>query len=260
MSAMSSTCARGSVPFLRAFVAVAALGWVASGCGSPASGPPAGTGGSGGGTASGSGGGPGSGGAAGGMTGSGGANGSGGSNGSGGRPGSGGAVGSGGSGTGGGAGGQDAGIDTARDTAPVDMGAPMPVPAMVSFAQHIAPIIASKCSPCHTTEAKGGNNWTYATLVTNSTVTSTTNMCAPGAAMSPPNANRDCAFMEGSGKRVVTGPNFELGLMWIKIVGHDGTLCGKACGSSMPPVASGKIVTTYERDVIRKWLNTGAMP
>jgi hypothetical protein len=257
------TSRRVSIHFLPVFVA--GLVWVVAGCGASPSGPPpssSGAAGSGGGTASGTGGGPGSGGAGGIGSGSGGSiSGSGGSSGSGGRAGSGGAVGSGGgSGTGGAAGAQDAGTDTPRDSAPVDVPPAMPLPAMVSFATHIAPIIASKCSPCHTTEAKGGNNWTYANLVTNSTVTSTTNMCAPGAAVSPPNANRDCTFMEGSGKRVVTGPNFELGLMWIKIIGHDGTLCGKACGSSMPPVASGKIVTTVERDLLRKWMTTGAMP
>lgn len=255
------------IPSLSLSLSLCALGFAAVGCTASPSGPAPGVTGSGG-SASGTGGtqGTGGGGGAAGLDAA-----PGGSGGSGGaadaRPGSGGAAGggsggsSGAGGTGGAGGGQDAAVDLPRDLAPTDVPPAMPLPAVVTYAAHIAPIIASKCSPCHTTEARGGNNWSYATLVTNSTVTSTTAACAPTAtATPPPNANRACEFMEGSGKRVVTGPNFELGLMWIKIVGHDGTLCGKACGSSMPPVASGKVTTTYERDVIKKWMSTGAMP
>jgi hypothetical protein len=41
-------------------------------------------------------------------------------------------------------------------------------PAMVGYAKDVAPIIANKCSPCHTTDAKAGFNWSYDNLVTNS--------------------------------------------------------------------------------------------
>jgi hypothetical protein len=214
-------------------------------------------GGSGGRVDAGSGGNSGSGGSAGAASGSGG---QGGTAGSAGSSGSGGSAGSGGrvdGGAGGSGGAPDAGAP--RDTAPTDI----PVaPAMPSFQTHVAPIIAVKCAPCHTTQAKAGNNWTYDNLVTNSTVTNTNATCGPGEVPEPGlggNAPRDCKYMEGNGKRVTPGASFETSLLYIKIMVEDGRLCDQSCGQQMPPIDSGKSLTTVERDVFKNWMKSGAM-
>ncbi|HET6284566.1 MAG TPA: hypothetical protein VFH73_26655 [Polyangia bacterium] len=212
------------------------------------------------GTASGSGGNGGNGGnggsasGSGGSSGTGGSTGSGGSSGSGGRAGSGGA--SGGSGSGGSGGAPDAGAP--RDTAPTDIRV---APAMPTFTTHVAPIIAVKCAPCHTMQAKAGYNWTYDNLVTNSTVTNTNAACGPGEVAEPGlggNAPRDCKYMEGNGKRVTPGPAFETSLVYLKIMVEDGRLCDQSCGQQMPPTDSGKSLDTYERDIFKNWMKNGA--
>ena len=192
------------------------------------------------------------------ASGSGGQSGAGGASGTGGKAGSGGASGSGGAGTGGSGGGVDGGP---RDTAPLDQRV---APAMPSFATHVAPVIAAKCSPCHTTEAKAGYNWTYANLVTNSTVTTTIGKCGSSSNKpEPPGpmaANKDCIYMEGNPKRVKPGAEFEFGLLYIKILTEDARLCDAYCGSQMPPADSGKTLDTYERDIFKNWMKSGAMP
>lgn len=178
--------------------------------------------------------------------------------GSGGAAGTGGMGGAAGSGGSGGAGGNPDG--GAPDVPGVEVRVAPPMP---SYATHVAPIIAVKCAPCHTTEARAGFNWTYANLVTNSTVTNSAATCGPGEVPDPGlggNAPRTCLYMEGNGRRVTPGASFETSLLYIKIVTEDGRLCDQSCGQQMPPINSGKSLTTYERDVFINWMKTGAMP
>jgi hypothetical protein len=116
----------------------------------------------------------------------------------------------------------------------------------ISYATTIAPIIANKCSPCHTTMMAAGSNWTYDTLVTNSAVTNA--------------ATKSCVFLIAPGKRVVAGDP-DHSLLFIKITEDMEQLGGTHnCGLPMPNPSSGKTLTTLEIDTIRAWIRGGALP
>ncbi len=114
-----------------------------------------------------------------------------------------------------------------------------------TFANDIAPIIATKCEPCHTTQAKAGFNWTYENLVTNSTITS----ALAGT----------CKYINGAKKRVV--PNDpDHSLIWIKIAIDQHQSSANGCGDHMPQAPSPHVLTTAELDTIRAWIVQGALP
>jgi hypothetical protein len=151
------------------------------------------------------------------------------------------------------------GMEVARDSM-VPATCPPP-PALPSYQSHIAPIIALKCSPCHTTEAKAGFNWSYDNLVTNSAVTNSKAVCSPGEPPAPtPGATAACQYLEFGKLRVIPGVNYSFGLLWVKIIGDDHILCNDSCGMAMPPKGSGKSLTTCELDTFKKWMQTGAKP
>jgi hypothetical protein len=115
--------------------------------------------------------------------------------------------------------------------------------ASLSFMTDVAPIVMSKCSPCHTTQAKAGFNWNYMNLVTNPTVTATTTV--------------NCSFMMGSKKHVVPGmPNTSL--MWIKLSRTSAELTTAKCGLPMPQ--SPQTLTSVEKTTIQDWIMGGAKP
>jgi hypothetical protein len=117
--------------------------------------------------------------------------------------------------------------------------------ATLSYATHVAPIIANKCKDCHTKNASGGYNWTYANLVTNSTVTNA--------------ATVNCSFMNGSKKRVVPGSP-DTSLLWIKISKTNAELktATAKCDDAMPE--GGAVLTATEKTTIHDWIMQGANP
>jgi hypothetical protein len=124
-------------------------------------------------------------------------------------------------------------------------GTPAPLAAMLSYARDIAPIIAKECSPCHTTDAKGGSNWTYDTLVTNTNVTNATTM--------------KCTYISQPPKRVIPGDP-DHSLLWTKLTLDHEQATVHFCGDPMPPPTSGKVPTTPELDAIHNWIQQGAKP
>jgi uncharacterized membrane protein YgcG len=153
-----------------------------------------------------------------------------------------GAAGSGGSSGGAGSGGSSGGAGSSGSA-----GSPGSVPTgPISYATSIAPIIANKCSPCHTTQMAAGYNWSYDTLVTNSTVTNA--------------ATKSCVFILNPGKRVVAGDP-DHSLLFVKINEDMEQLGGNHnCGLPMPNPSSGKTLTNLEIDTIRAWIRGGALP
>ena len=115
----------------------------------------------------------------------------------------------------------------------------------LSYAKHIAPIVADRCSPCHTTEAKAGLNFTYDNLVTNSTVTNT--------------LTKGCALALMPVKRVIAGDP-DHSLLWIKLNNDDHVTTTQFCGDHMLQNASGKVVPTVQLDTIQRWIQQGALP
>ncbi|HEY2903085.1 MAG TPA: hypothetical protein VGL59_21060, partial [Polyangia bacterium] len=93
-------------------------------------------------------------------------------------------------------------------------------------------------------DAKAGLNFTYANLVTNSTVTNATTVA--------------CDWLTPPPKRVVPGDT-DHSLIWIKLT-FDGSITTHMCGDKMPLASSGKSVTTAEIDTIQRWINQGAKP
>jgi Protein of unknown function (DUF1592)/Protein of unknown function (DUF1588)/Protein of unknown function (DUF1595)/Protein of unknown function (DUF1587)/Protein of unknown function (DUF1585) len=136
-----------------------------------------------------------------------------------------------------------AGTTGAGGSAPVDAGSVPTGP--LSFATNIAPIIADKCSPCHTTQAASGSNWTYATLVTNPAVTNT--------------ATKGCVFLLAPPKRVVPGDP-DHSLLYVKVTEDAHQAMANNCGLPMPNPTSGKTLTTTEIDTIYAWIKGGALP
>jgi hypothetical protein len=139
----------------------------------------------------------------------------------------------------GGAGGQRS------DAGAPDVGVTAPPPAVPSFAKDIAPIIASKCSPCHTTDAKAGLNWTYDTLVTNTNVTNA--------------ATKACTYISQPPKRVIPGDP-DHSLLWTKMTLDTTQATVHGCGDPMPPPTSGKVLLTPELDMFHAWIQQGAKP
>ena len=146
-----------------------------------------------------------------------------------------GAAGSGGS-SGGGAGASGSGAAGTTGSVPT---------GPISYATSVAPILANKCSPCHTTQMAAGYNWSYDTLVTNSTVTNA--------------ATKGCVFIMNPGKRVVPGDP-DHSLLVIKITEDAHQTAANNCGLPMPNPTSGKTMTTLEVDTIRAWVKGGALP
>ena len=130
-----------------------------------------------------------------------------------------------------------------------DAGAPPIVSTVANptYAKDIAPIIATKCEPCHTTQAQAGLNFTYDNLVVNSAVTNAATM--------------NCTFLDASKRRVVPGTP-DSSLLWAKIEVQDDNLGGThKCGIHMPPLATSKhVLATVEADTIRLWIKQGAKP
>jgi hypothetical protein len=150
-------------------------------------------------------------------------------------------------------------------------------PSVLSFAKDIAPIIQSTCSPCHTTQAKGGYNFTYANLVTNSDVTDMNaasdplSPCGkpsltPGAPNLQPGTGSNAACdlpdltLGKTRKRVVPGANWEWSVLWVKIDLQSEGTCTHYCGGEMPPPSSGKTLNTFDRTTIKIWIANGALP
>ncbi len=150
-------------------------------------------------------------------------------------------------------------------------------PSVLSFAKDIAPIIQSTCSPCHTTQAKGGYNFTYANLVTNSDVTDMNAASDPLSPCGKPSLTPGAPNLQpGTGsnaacdlpdltlgkprKRVVPGANWEWSVLWVKINLQSEGTCTHYCGGEMPPPSSGKALTTFDRDTIKIWIAKGALP
>jgi len=123
-------------------------------------------------------------------------------------------------------------------------GAP-PVVMNPTYAVDIAPIIAANCEPCHTTEAKGGFNWSYDSLVSDSTVTS----ALAGT----------CKYLDGTKSRVVPGDP-DHSLLWIKLALDQHQNSANGCGDHMPQEPSPHILTTAQLDTIRLWIVQGAVP
>jgi Protein of unknown function (DUF1592)/Protein of unknown function (DUF1588)/Protein of unknown function (DUF1595)/Protein of unknown function (DUF1587)/Protein of unknown function (DUF1585) len=160
-----------------------------------------------------------------------------------------GAGGSGGSGMTTGAGGSGGGRGGSTGTAGTSGGAagsgPVTLPAMLSYAKDIAPIIAAKCSPCHTTDAKAGLNWTYDTLVTNTSVTNPTTI--------------KCTYLSQPPKRVIPGDP-DRSLLWTKLTLDTTQATVHFCGDPMPLLTSGKSLLTSELDTFHNWIQQGAKP
>ena len=150
-------------------------------------------------------------------------------------------------------------------------------PSVLSFAKDIAPIIQSTCSPCHTTQAKGGYNFTYDNLVTHSDVTDTNAASDPDSPCGKPSSTPGAPNLQpGTGsnaacdlpdltlgklrKRVVPGANWEWSVLWVKINLQSEGTCTHYCGGEMPPPSSGKALTTFDRDTIKIWIAKGALP
>jgi Protein of unknown function (DUF1588)/Protein of unknown function (DUF1585) len=148
-------------------------------------------------------------------------------------------------GAGGGAGGASGAAGTSPDAGAVEAGSVPTGP--LSYATNIAPIIANKCSPCHTTQAAAGadTNWTYATLVTNGAVTAA--------------ATKGCVFLTAPQKRVVPGDP-DHSLLYVKVTEDVHQAMANNCGQSMPLPTSGKTLTTTEIDTIYSWIKGGANP
>jgi hypothetical protein len=142
-------------------------------------------------------------------------------------------------------GGGPAGSSGTPDGGAAGVGVVTPPPAMPTFAKDVAPIIANKCSPCHTTDAKAGLNWTYATLVTNTNVTNATTM--------------KCTYISQPPKRVIPG-DADHSLLWTKLTLDTTQATVHACGDPMPLPTSGKVLTTSELDVFYNWIQQGAKP
>jgi hypothetical protein len=152
----------------------------------------------------------------------------------------------GGTGAGGAGGTATAGSAGADPTAGMaNMGGTGMAVANPTFARDIAPIIATKCEPCHTTQAKAGFNWTYESLVTNSTITS----ALAGT----------CKYIDGTKKRVVPGDP-DHSLIWIKVAIDQHQSSANGCGDHMPQAPSPHVLTTAELDTIRAWIVQGALP
>jgi hypothetical protein len=155
----------------------------------------------------------------------------------------------GGSGGAGGGGSGGAGVDAG----PVDSGRPdagsmdvgMVPTGPLSYAKHIAPIIAAKCTPCHTTQAMAGFNFTYDNLVTNSAVTNT--------------ITKPCDFLNPQPKRIAAGDP-DHSLLWIKVSSDNVALASHMCGEHMPQLKSGIVLSTVELDTIHNWIRDGAKP
>jgi hypothetical protein len=122
---------------------------------------------------------------------------------------------------------------------------PVTPPAMLSYAKDIAPIIAAKCSPCHTTDAKAGLNWTYDTLVTNTNVTNPTTI--------------KCTYLSQPPKRVIPGDP-DRSLLWTKLTLDTTQATVHGCGDPMPLLTSGKSLLTSELDTFHNWIQQGAKP
>lgn len=119
------------------------------------------------------------------------------------------------------------------------------VVANPTFAKDIAPIIASNCEPCHTTQAKAGFNWSYANLVTDSAITS----ALAGT----------CKYIDAAKKRVIPGDP-DHSLLWIKLAIDQHQSSANGCGDHMPQAPSPHVLTTAELDTIRAWIVQGALP
>jgi hypothetical protein len=130
-----------------------------------------------------------------------------------------------------------------RDAGSVDLGT-VPI-GPLSYAQHIAPIIANRCSPCHTTDAKAGFNWTYDNLVTNPAVTNA--------------LTKGCVLISQPPKRVIPG-DADHSLLWVKLVSDTHQATVNNCGDHMPQPVSGKVLPTVELDTIQHWIDQGAKP
>jgi hypothetical protein len=150
-------------------------------------------------------------------------------------------------------------------------------PSVLSFAKDIAPIIQSTCSPCHTTQAKGGYNYTYDNLVTHSDVTDMNAASDPLSPCGKPSLTPGAPNLQpGTGsnaacdlpdltlgtprKRIVPGANWEWSVLWVKINLQSEGTCTHYCGGEMPPPSSGKTLTTFDRDTIKIWIAKGALP
>jgi hypothetical protein len=138
-----------------------------------------------------------------------------------------------------------AGASGAAGQGAAGTGVVTPPPAVYSFARDIAPIIAKKCSPCHTTDAKSGNNWTYDTLVTNTNVTNA--------------ATNKCTYISQPPKRVIPGDP-DHSLLWTKMTLDTTQATVHGCGDPMPPPTSGKVLLTVELDAFHDWIVQGAKP
>jgi hypothetical protein len=148
-------------------------------------------------------------------------------------------TGAGGGGMSGGAGGGGAGAGG------MGGGAVAPTVANPTYAKDIAPIIANRCSPCHTTDAKAGFNWTYDNLVTNTAVTNTT--------------TKACTYLIAPPRRVIPG-DADHSLLWTKLTLDETQATVHNCGEPMPLPSSGKTVPTSELDTIYHWIEQGAKP
>jgi hypothetical protein len=127
----------------------------------------------------------------------------------------------------------------------VGQGGAAVVIANPTYAADIAPILEANCEPCHTTEAKGGFNWSYDTLVTNSQITS---------------ALADtCKYLDDTDRRIVPGDP-DHSLLWMKLALDQHQLEANGCGDHMPQAPSPHILTTAQLDTIRRWIVQGAMP
>jgi hypothetical protein len=127
----------------------------------------------------------------------------------------------------------------------VEQGGAPSIVANPTYAADIAPILATNCAPCHTTDAAAGYNWSYDTLVTNSAITS------PLA--------ETCKYIDDSNRRVVPGDP-DHSLLWIKLALDQHQNSANGCGDHMPQEGSGHILTTAQLDTIRRWIVQGALP
>jgi Protein of unknown function (DUF1588)/Protein of unknown function (DUF1592)/Protein of unknown function (DUF1595)/Protein of unknown function (DUF1585)/Protein of unknown function (DUF1587) len=144
-----------------------------------------------------------------------------------------------------GAGGAGGATGGTPDAGAAGGGVVTPPPAVLSYARDIAPIIASKCSPCHTTDAKAGLNWTYDTLVTNTNVTNAT--------------TNKCTYISQPPKRVIPGDP-DHSLLWTKLTLDETQATVHGCGEPMPLPTSGKVLLTVELDAVHSWIQQGAKP
>jgi hypothetical protein len=146
----------------------------------------------------------------------------------------------------GGTGGASGGAGGAIASGGADGGVVVTPPVMnPSYAKDIAPIIANRCAPCHTTDAKAGFNWTYDNLVTNTTVTNAT--------------TSKCTYLIQPARRVIPG-DADHSLLWTKLTLDETQATVHNCGEPMPLPTSGKTVPTSELDTIYRWIQQGAKP